>query len=438
MADASNLPKPFYEIHVFCCINERPPDHPRGCCSARGSVDLQGYMKARAKDLGIASIRVNKSGCLDRCELGPTMVIYPEAVWYTYKNHADVDEILERHIVGGKPVERLLLDVDQEAPEPEAGRELRLCVTDIRNLTPDIRMFELGAADGGDLPAFDAGAHIDVTTGSGLMRSYSLANDPAERHRYVLAVLHEPGGDGGSVWMNNDLAVGDDLAALGPLNSFALAEGAGQHILVAGGIGITPILAMGYRLRRLGAPAALHYCTRSLEQTAFAEEVREAFGNGVTFYHDGGDPSKGIQLDAVLGTRPDGAHLYVCGPTGLLEAARRAARDWPEETVHFELFKSPDVPAGRTEESFEIVLAQRSMTLTVPPDKSILEVVRAAGVEVESMCEEGICGTCRTGLLGGRADHRDAVLEVAEKAANEAIMVCCSRALAGETLILDL
>ena len=434
-SDTSDL---HYETHVFCCVNQRAPDHPRSCCSARGSRPLRDYMKSRAKELGLEKTRINMAGCLERCELGPTMVIYPEGIWYTYDSREDVDEILERHLLGGKRVERLLLEPGQIFPKPKVRQQLKLAVSGIERLTLEIRRFELVSAEGGGLPPFEAGAHIDVFTGNGLRRSYSLANDPEERHRYVIGVLREENGSGGSCWMHDKLAVGDVVSAMPPLNNFALVEDARRHVLIAGGIGITPILAMGYRLSRIAADVTLHYCTKSREETAFLDEVERVFGENVVIHHDGGDPSKGIDLDATLAERTEGDHLYICGPSGLLQAARKRASHWPGETVHYELFVPRAERADWANDSFDIVLSRRKTTLTVAPDKSILEVVREHGIDVDSSCESGICGTCRTRLLGGAAEHRDDVLTDREKAENSAIMVCISRARNGETLILDL
>lgn len=437
MASQPNDPALYYERHIFCCVNVRPDGHPRGCCSARGSVELRNYLKAKAKDMGVKKLRVNQSGCMERCELGPTMVIYPEAVWYTYGSTDDVDEILERHIIGGEIVERLRLDVDQRVPKPKVSQELKLRITDITELTPAVKRFELRAADGGELPAFEAGAHIDIVTECG-RRSYSLANDSGERDRYVLGVLRETDGSGGSAWMHENVSAGDTLAVMPPLNNFPLDPDAVEHLLIAGGIGITPILAMGHALKAKGAKWTLHYCTKSPGETAFLDEVKDVFGDNVVFHHDGGDPAKGIKLDQVLGHHSDGTHLYICGPSGLLQAVRAASGHWPEGTVHFELFAPGDRPAPPPNEAFEIVLSRRKTTLEVPTDKSILEVVREYGLEVDSSCEDGICSTCRTRLLGGVAEHRDDVLSDKEKAENRAIMICISRAKAGEKLILDL
>lgn len=427
-----------YRTHVFCCVNERAPDHPRSCCSARGSIDLLNYMKARAKELGSENIRVNSSGCLERCELGPSMVIYPEGIWYHYDTKEDVDEILDRHIIKGEQVDRLILEPGQKFPKPRVRETLSLRVAEIRQDTPGIKVMELVPSNSGELPAFTAGAHIDVFAAGDKRRSYSLVNDPKERRRYTIGILREADSRGGSVWLHENVKEGDTLKITPPLNNFPLQEDAAEHVLIAGGIGITPILAMGYRLVDLGAKFTLHYCTKSPEQTAFMEDVSRVFGDNVVFHHDGGDPAKGIDLQQVLSDRPDGAHLYLCGPAGLMDAAIRAASAWPEETIHHEYFsaKSPEV-AWRNEE-FEISLARRKIISTVPSDKTILEVVRAAGIIADSSCEDGLCGTCLTGLLNGEAEHRDSVLTKKEKAENSKILICISRAKKGERLVLDL
>ena len=349
-----------------------------------------------------------------------------------------MDEIIDRHIMGGGRVDCLMMAPGQIVPEPEARPTLKVKVTGIEALTPEIRRIELSAVDGGELPEFEAGAHVEVTTGEGLQRSFSLANDPKERGRYVLAVLRETEGAGGSTWMHDRVSLGDTLEALPPLNNFRLAEDAGEHILIAGDIGITPLLSMGYRLRDLGARRTLHYCTKSLRRTAFTGEVKEVFEDGLFFHFDGGEPAKGIELDQVLGKRPPGAHLYICGPSGLLDAARQAADHWLEDTVHYELFQPRGGPTRWTNESFEISLSRRKTVLSVPEDKTILQVIRENGVDGYSSCENGLCGTCRIRLLGGSAEHRDEVLTKKEKEENSAIMICISRAKKRELLVLDL
>lgn len=325
--------------------------------------------------------------------------------------------------------------------------ELQLKVSAIRELTPSIKLFEFVSAEGGDLPEFEAGAHIDVRTGNGLVRSYSLANDPKERHRWVTAVLKEADGGGGSKWMHEELAEGDVLSSTEPIQNFPLDEDAPLTLLLGGGIGITPLMAMGYRLKETGARRHLYYCTKSPEDTAFMEEVKALFGEDVTFVHDGGDPSKGLKIAEVFAEPPEeGAHLYVCGPAGLIRAAREATEGWPDGTVHFELFTSArteeeaaeiaDRAAG--DQEFEVELARSGETLTIPADRSILDVLIEAGLGVPYACEEGWCGACTIDLVAGKADHRDEVLSDDEKANNKKIQVCISRALPGEKLVLDL
>lgn len=428
----------FYDAHLFCCVNQRDPDHPRGSCAARGSEDLHQYMKDQAKELEIKGIRVNKSGCLDRCELGPVMVIYPEGIWYGINSTEDIDQILRRHILNGVPVDHLILDNDQEFPELNSDNDLNLKVSRVENLTDTVKLFELRCPNNSRLPVFSAGAHIDVKISDDIRRSYSLTNDPAERDRYVISVLYEPDGRGGSRQLHNTLAVGTSVTVVPPVNNFDLIESASEHLFIAGGIGISPILSMGRHLKGQGSPTTLHYCTRSPEQTAFKDEVEQAFGDGLTFHHDGGVPSNGIDLHAVLQTRPEGAHLYICGPKGLIDAAQAAASHWPDDCVHYELFAGSE-EANQTDDGvFTVILKKSGLELEIPPGKSILEVVHAAGVEADSACESGVCGTCQTELLEGVADHRDDFLSPAEQDRQETIMICASRAKAGETLVLDL
>jgi ferredoxin-NADP reductase len=324
-------------------------------------------------------------------------------------------------------------------------QKLDLKVADIQQLTSGIKRFEFVNAAGGDLPAFTAGAHIDFHLENGLIRSYSLANDPSETHRYVTAILREGSGGGGSIYMHDNVKVGDTLTITEPANNFALVDDASQHIMLAGGIGITPLMAMGYHLKVGGTPRHLHYCTKSREETAFADTVEELFGDDLTFYHDGGDPSKGINLAETFKDRPEGAHLYICGPGGLLKAAREVTDHWPAGTVHFELFQSLKTEEEKAadaaeqhdgDQAFEVELAQTGKTLTIPADKSILEVLWENDIEVMHACEEGWCGNCVVDYLGGGVDHRDEVLDEEEQKTK--IQVCISRALPGEKIILDL
>jgi vanillate monooxygenase ferredoxin subunit len=315
---------------------------------------------------------------------------------------------------------------------------LELVVTSVAAITPSIRQVELTNAEDGALPAFTAGAHVDLALGNGLERSFSLLNDPAETHRYVIAVLREADSRGGSVWVHDHLHRGDRLTASEPINNFPINEAGETHILIAGGIGITPLKAMAHRLVARAANFTLHYCARDQERAAYLDELRALIGTRLHAHLDAGDITRGLDVRELLASRPAAAHVYVCGPAGLIRAVREAARDWPKGSVHYELFRGSeaDIAPRSINQPFEIRLARAGKTFTVPADRSILEVLRANGIKVKTLCTEGVCGTCRVGLLGGKADHRDEVLTDAQRERH--IQVCVSRALPGETLILDL
>jgi vanillate O-demethylase ferredoxin subunit len=317
-------------------------------------------------------------------------------------------------------------------------RLLSLKVARIEIATPRIKSVELVAAGGGTLPAFTAGAHIDVELGNGVARSYSLLNDPTETHRYVVAVLRETDSRGGSTYVHDQLQVDDILASSEPANNFPLNEAGESHILIAGGIGITPLIAMSRRLTACGLEFTLHYCAKNRAEAAFIDEIEAALGPRLAAHFDGGDISRGLDVAALLKERPAAAHVYVCGPPGLIRAVREATPHWPKGSVHYELFRGSeaDIAPRSSNQAFEIVLKRAGKTLTVPADKSILEALAGAGIKVKTLCKEGVCGTCRVGLLEGRADHRDEVLTDEERERN--IQVCVSRAQPGETLVLDL
>jgi phthalate 4,5-dioxygenase reductase subunit len=312
---------------------------------------------------------------------------------------------------------------------------LSLVVSARREVAAGIHCIELRDPSGQALPPFTAGAHLTVRVPNGQLRKYSLCNDPAERDRYVLGVLREKGGRGGSVSLCDDAAVGTRVPCSLPRNDFPLAERASSHLFIAGGIGITPMLAMIRHLRSTGSDRyMLYYCTRSPESTAFRDELSAPeFAGRVVFHHDGGDPDRQLDLWMLL-ERPSGAHLYCCGPRPMLEAVRDMTGHWSHANVHFESFVEAAQTHTSGDRAFRVRLAQSGAVVDVAADQSILEALRFAGHDVPSSCESGTCGTCRTGLLGGVADHRDFVLMDEEQADN--IMVCVSRARSDE-LILD-
>ncbi|MBT3989287.1 MAG: cupin domain-containing protein [Rhodospirillaceae bacterium] len=336
--------------------------------------------------------------------------------------------------VTGKAVKAFM-----QGEKPAANTDtLKLRTTAIENLTPDIKRFVFESADGSELPAFTAGAHLTLHLGNDLRRCYSLANDPADRSKYVTGILKDPNSKGGSEWMHTNVSVGDVLTVDNPLNNFELAKDAGEHILLAGGIGITPMMSMGHHLKTNGKKVHLHYCTKSVETTAFKQEIDALFGDDVTYHHDGGDPANGINLAEVLKDTPEGRHLYICGPGGLINAARDKSLHWPAGTVHFEVFANTATEADDENDNvaFDIELSQSNLKLTVPKDKSILQVLRSNGKELNFSCEEGYCGSCAVGLLSGKADHRDVVLS--EEDRKTKIQACVARAMPGETLVLDI
>lgn len=306
---------------------------------------------------------------------------------------------------------------------------LTLKVRRIVQEAEDIRSFELVDPQGRMLPMFTAGAHLDFELPGGLARQYSIASDPRDVDRYVVAVLREPESRGGSLHMHEKVREGDELAARPPSNHFPLARNASHHILLAGGIGVTPMMAMMRELARRDESFEMHYCTRSPARTAFQDEIaRAAFADRVRFHHDGGDPARGLDIAGLLRKARKGAHVYSCGPAGFMRACEEASRHWPQGSVHFEYFSVDETVEHGASEAFQIKIASSGAILDVPADKSIVEVLRAHGIEVDTMCEEGICGTCATVLLEGEADHRDFVLDDEERARGEFIMVCCSRA----------
>ncbi|GIK87480.1 MAG: iron-sulfur protein [Betaproteobacteria bacterium] len=308
-------------------------------------------------------------------------------------------------------------------------------VADADWIASGIRRFVLRAHGGATLPAFAPGSHVPVVTPGGALRRYSLCNAPEDGDRYEIAVKREPGGRGGSVAMTDRLAVGDRLRIGAPRNEFALAPRATRFLFVAGGIGITPILSMVRHLAT-GARGAfrLVYLTRDASCTPFAD-VLAASGIApfVTLHHDGGDPERAFDLWPLL-EKPTSAHVYCCGPRPLMDAVRDMSGHWPPGAVHFESF-GVDAATRARDVPFDVVLARSGRTFHVPSGRSILEVLRDAGVPVRSSCEAGSCGSCRTGLVSGDVEHRDFVLGAAEHGSQ--IMVCCSRARSG-ALVLDL
>ena len=295
-------------------------------------------------------------------------------------------------------------------------------------------VLDLRASDGRDLPAWSAGAHIDLKLPGGLVRQYSLCGDPRDRSVWRVAVLREPESRGGSAHVHESLQQGDDVEVRGPRNHFELAPSP-RYVFIAGGIGITPILPMIDAADDAGAEWELHYGGRSRRSMAFLESLEETTGSRMTLHPQ--DEVGLIDLDALLGSpRPD-TLVYCCGPEPLLLAVEQRCADWPAGSLRVERFAPKDVGEPVLTGAFEVELALSGLSLTVPPEKSVLEVVEDAGVSVLSSCTEGTCGTCETTVRSGEVDHRDSLLTPAEQAANDTMFICVSRA-ACPKLVLEL
>ena len=303
----------------------------------------------------------------------------------------------------------------------------------------DICSFELVETQGHGLPAFSAGSHVDVQIGGGFTRQYSLCNDPSESHRYLIAVLRDPKTRGGSQAMHEKIKVGDALTISTPKNHFPLAHGARRSLLLAGGIGVTPILCMAERLAVFGAAFEMHYCTRSRERTAFYERIRAAaYASRVAFHFDDGALEQKADLPALLATPEAGTHLYVCGPKGFMDAVLATARaqGWPEDQLHYEFFGA-EVVKSADDQSFQVKLASSGKIVVVPKDKTVVDALAEAGIEIMTSCGEGVCGTCLTRVLEGEVDHKDLYLMPEEQAQHDQFLPCCSRAKSA-MLVLDL
>lgn len=301
----------------------------------------------------------------------------------------------------------------------------------------DIARIRLVPAAGGAVVPFTPGAHLDLyLPGLGLWRQYSICSDPAETGFYEIGVLKDPQSRGGSVAVHETALEGATFRVEGPRNHFPLAEQAATTVLLGGGIGITPMIAMAKRLHALGRAFTLHYCTRSETVTAFLEELRGcAFADRVVFHFDDQDAGQRLNLTRDLPAPSADTHLYVCGPQGFMDWVISTAEAAGHATanVHREYF-SADVDL--TGAGFEVECAQSGLTLTVGPEDTIARALARAGIKIEVKCEEGVCGTCLTDVLSGEIDHRDQFLTEDERADGDVICACCSRA-KGPKLVLD-
>ena len=312
--------------------------------------------------------------------------------------------------------------------------ESELVVESIERVADAVVALTLVDPDGGSLPPWTPGAHVDLELGD-LVRQYSLCGDPTESRSYTVAVLREPESRGGSAYVHDSLAVGGRVTVRGPRNHFALVS-APRYRFIAGGIGVTPMLPMIAEAEASGADWHLWYRGRSRSGMAYAHRLAE-YGDRVTLLP--GDETGPLDLAAVLAEPGDDTVVYVCGPERLLLGVEEiCSASWPASALHLERFAAKEIEAPEGgERSFELELAASGVTLTVPPDRSVFQVIEDAGISVLGSCHEGICGTCEAIVLEGDVDHRDSVLNESERAANDAMMVCVSRCLS-DRLVLDL
>ncbi|MGH8759249.1 MAG: PDR/VanB family oxidoreductase [Burkholderiales bacterium] len=289
-----------------------------------------------------------------------------------------------------------------------------------------------------DFPAFDAGSHIDLHLPNGLVRSYSLVNPVTDRQRYVVGVLNDRASRGGSRHVHEQVRVGTVLPISAPRNNFKLHEDAAHTVLLAGGIGVTPIFCMLQRLAQLGKPVDFIYCARSRKEAAFIADI-EAFADANIRLDWHFDDEQGVppNLKQLLAGRPAHTHLYCCGPTPMLDAFERSCETLGYANAHIERFAAVQTAVPAAAAGYMVELKRTGKTIEVPPGKSLLDTLLDAGLSPDYSCKEGICGACETKVLAGEVEHHDDILTKAERAANKSMMICVSRCRRG-SLVLDL
>ncbi|MEV8404243.1 PDR/VanB family oxidoreductase [Streptomyces niveus] len=310
---------------------------------------------------------------------------------------------------------------------------MSLTVTRRIECADEVLALTLARPDGGPLPVWRPGAHVELLLGDGMLRHYSLCGDPADRLSWRIAVLRVPDSRGGSAYVHDKLHAGVPVRVRGPRENFAFRP-AGRCLFVAGGIGITPLLPMVAAAEAAGVEWRLLYGGRNLGSMAFLDELA-VYGDAVRVVPQ--DRFGLPDIDGYLGAPDEGTLVYCCGPEPMLTAVEDRCRAWPAGVLQVERFQAAELPSSAAESAFDVVLARSGLTLRVPPGRSVLEVARAAGAPVLSSCAEGICGTCETEVLEGEPDHRDSVLSPEERESGETMMICVSRA-RGARLVLDL
>jgi ferredoxin-NADP reductase len=317
--------------------------------------------------------------------------------------------------------------------QPEADALLDVRLTAISFAARDTNIYEFRRADGATLPAYEPGAHLDLHLPNGLVRQYSLLVPERDPEKYLIGVKRDPASRGGSRCVHEELHVGKTLKISAPRNNFPLVENAEHLVLLAGGIGITPIWCMVQRLQALDRSWELHYCCRSRADMAFVKEL-EACPQARLHFDDENDGNV-LGLPAIVNAAARTSHLYCCGPQPMMTAFEQATANWPREQIHVEYFTPKQQPAKTG--GFVVELARSGQEFFIPPGQSILQVLYDAGIDVDYSCELGICGACETRVISGIPEHRDSVLSEEDQASNTKVMICCAGSKT-DRLVLDL
>jgi ferredoxin-NADP reductase len=330
-----------------------------------------------------------------------------------------------------------IVDMATTSGEPTVapGALIEVRLTAIHYAARDTNLFEFRRIDGAPLPPYEPGAHIDVHLPSGHSRSYSLIVARPEPDTYTFGIKRDPASRGGSRFMHDELRVGRTIKISAPRNNFPLKEDASHTVLIAGGIGITPIRCMVQRLLECKRSFALHYACRSRADAAFLHELQDV--DGASFHFDDENEGRFLDVAGIVAGAPKEAHLYCCGPTPMLNAFEAATKDWPRAQIHVEYFTPKEEPAKAKKGGFTVELARSGQEFFIPEGRSILEVLLDEGVDVDYSCELGICGACEQRIISGIAEHHDSILSEEEQAENKRVMICCASS-KSERLVLDM
>jgi ferredoxin-NADP reductase len=323
------------------------------------------------------------------------------------------------------------------APTPSAHGLIDARLSKIEDVARDTKIFTFQRVDGGKLPAYKAGAHIDLHLPNGMLRQFSLTVPASDPDGYTVGVKRDENSRGGSRYIIEQMKVGDQIKISAPRNNFPLVEDAVHVVLVAGGIGITPIWCMAQELETQGRSWKIHYACRSQADMAFLSDLKKLNPERVHLHFDDEAGGKVLDLAAAIAEAPADAHFYCCGPNPMLKAFEAAAASRPRANVHIEYFTAKEEASANELGGFWVELAKSGEEYFIPPGRKVLEVLFDAGVDVDYSCELGICGACETKVISGTPIHHDSVLSEEEQAGNDKVMICCCGC-ATERLVLDM